>query len=133
MKHLYILLLLAFTACSQNNDSSEGIDWIDAQFTAQFLNKTYQDEVRYFNDETEGFTVYSDNNDIEDTDGDGLIVALFQTGEKIQLDLVDNGVRYGGQITNWQQTGNEITGTGDMNKEGDIQNLNISFTLLLNE
>lgn len=130
MKYLLLVLFVAFLACKENSSSGES-SWKDGQFTAQFLNKTYEDEIRYYLGNTDGLTVYSDKNDIEDSDGDGLIVALFQTGDEIQLDLVDNGVRYGGQITNWQQTKSEITGSGEMKEESNFQNHNISFTLKL--
>lgn len=133
MRLLAILIItsIGLQACGGKSESgSNGMT--DTKLTAEIGGEQYEVDVRYYLDDKSGLTVYSDQNDVTDSNGDGLIFAIFEFNGNLQFDFVKDGERLGGKITDWQKTDQEITGSGELKPESGLgQGTPVSFTLKL--
>jgi len=133
MKKIYtiVILLALIQACGGGTAEKAG-GMNDTQMTAQIGEENYEIDVRYYLDDASGLTVYSDKNDVTDSNGDGLIFAIFEYNGKLQFDFVKEGERLGGKITDWEKTNNSITGEGELKPENGLgQSTPVSFELKL--
>lgn len=119
-KNIIFASILAITLCACGGSSSQNEGWKEGTITVTVDGQEFKDEVRVYSQPDEEITMYSDKSDVEDSDGDGLIVAIFQMGNKLQFDFVDDGERYGGRVEDWQMTDDKLSGTGTLQKEGDF-------------
>lgn len=104
----------------------------DSSMTATIDGENYEVDVRYYLDETNGLTVYSDKSDVADSNGDGLIFGIFELNGKLQFDFVKNGDRLGGKIVEWTKTNDQISGSGELKPENGLgQGTPVRFTLEL--
>ena len=132
-KLFYTFLVVSILSCGDSSSSSsDDSGWQSGTIDLQFDSETFEDDVRVYFHKEDGITMYSDENDVVDSDEDGLIIALFQFGDNLQFDFVNDGTRYGGVITNWTHNGNMISGTGVLRLEDQFTGgTNISFEILL--
>lgn len=128
---LFIIIAICIQACGGGSSSSKG-DMKETKMTAEIGGEKYEVDVRYYLDDNSGLTVFSDKNDMTDSNNDGLIFAIFEYNGKLQFDFVKNGERLGGRITDWEITANEITGSGTLKPESGLgQGTPVTFSLPL--
>lgn len=133
----FSLLVIGFTlfvSCSGSADKSSesSNEWQHTQLEAQIRNKPYSVEVRYYADDKNGLTVFSDRDDVTDSNDDGLIFAIFQTNQSLQFDFVENGERLGAKVSDWEQSNDYIKGSGQLMPENGLgERVPFTFTLKL--
>lgn len=134
MKKRYLVLVImtiAMISCGGGTGESTR-QMVDSQMMTEIGGESYTVDVRYYMDEANGLTVYSDKNDVTDSNGDGLIFGVFEHNGKLQFDFVKNGERLGGQITDWKKSANAVTGTGELKPENGLgKGTKVSFELRL--
>ncbi len=133
IKRYVTFLWVAFfiNACG-GGSSQKNRQMVDSQMTAEIGGESYTVDVRYYMDEVNGLTVYSDKNDVTDSNGDGLIFGIFEHNGSLQFDFVENGERLGGKITDWRRTESFINGKGKLRPESASgEATSISFKLRL--
>ena len=132
MKKIAFLFILAISlSCGDKSSKKSGV-MTDSRMTAIIDGENYEVDVRYYLDDTSGLTVYSDKNDVTDSNGDGLIFGIFELNGNLQFDFVHNGERLGGKIVEWTKTNDEISGSGELKPENSLgQGIPVKFTLQL--
>lgn len=132
---LVTITIIGLSACGGSSESSSSSDsggWTTTTMTTKVGDTTYNVEVRYYLDAENGLTVFSDKNDISDSNGDGLIFAIFETNGKLQFDFVDNGKRLGARVTDWTRANGTISGLGELKPESGLgQGTPFEFSLKL--
>lgn len=130
---LFTLIIISFSACGGSSDSSsDNGGWTSSTLTAKVESDTYEVEVRYYLDKENGLTVLSDKNDISDSNGDGLVFAIFETNGKLQFDFVKDGERKGARVTDWTKANGTISGAGELKPESGLgQGTPFEFSLKL--
>lgn len=132
MKKIALLITLIVSISCGDKSSKNSGGMTDTKMTATIGGENYEVDVRYYLDDTSGLTVYSDKNDVTDSNGDGLVIAIFEFKGKLQFDFVENGKRLGGKIVEWKKTDEKITGSGELRPEDGLgEGVPINFTLQL--
>ena len=127
---LVVTLIVSISCGEKSSENSSGMT--DTNMTATIGGENYEVDVRYYLDDTSGLTVYSDKNDVTDSNGDGLVFAIFEFNGKLQFDFVENGERLGGSIVDWKKTDEKITGSGELRPEDGLgKGVPVNFTLHL--
>ena len=129
MRKLILVVIIALIQ-SCGGSSEKSATMTDSKMTATIGEETYNIEVRYYLDDENGLTVYSDKNDVTDSNNDGLIFAIFEYNGNLQFDFVKDDARLGGKITNWEKGTKEIKGSGKLRPESGLgQSTPVTFKI----
>lgn len=93
--------------------------------------KSYSVKIRCRSFDEDYFQFFSDKDDVTDSNGDGLIISGFQSGEKLNLTIVDNGKSLStGNITDFDKIEalSVMKGKGLLFKKGTAQTVVVTFT-----
>ncbi len=76
------------------------------------------------------FQFKSDQTDVTDTNGDGIVISGMQNNGKFVLTIIDGGTTYStGNLSNFQKGDNAATGSGTLYEDGGTGTAEASFSV----
>ncbi|MGA9574274.1 MAG: hypothetical protein WBS20_10045 [Lysobacterales bacterium] len=92
--------------------------------------RAYLVNVECSNLEQDYFSFKSDPSDVNDTNGDGLIISGMQNGEKFVLTIVDNGETFSvGRLANFNKTPDGAEGSGTLFQDNSTASFASHFSV----
>jgi hypothetical protein len=137
MKIRILLLLFCFIGCKNSQPSQlmavniiQVLNDGKGLFTGTLNNKEYSVSVdcSYVNEDY--FQFRSDDTDIFDSNGDGLVISGYQRGEKLAITIIDHDQAYSTASTFlWDKRNTKISGTGKLLLEGSAKSYELFFKI----
>lgn len=94
---------------------------------------SYEVDVDCFHLDKDWFTFLSDQNDMTDSNGDGLNISGMQNGDKFVLTVTDHGQTYStGRLESFSKNATGARGSGSLMLEGSPDRFDAEFSVTCN-
>ena len=134
MKKIFTMIAMCILSigCGEGNNESgnSNVQKTPGLFTGAIAGKEYKVEVRCSYFDKDYFQFKSDETDVSDTNGDGIIISGMETNGKFTLTVIDNGKTFSaGNLSNFSKGGNKAEGSGKLFEEGAANAHDVQFAV----
>jgi len=124
---ILIILLGLLSACGGDEQSSQQPQ---GQFMGQLDQQKIEVGVRCRSFSEDYFSFHSDASQMQDSNGDGIVLNGFQTGDKLAFDIkTDAGYWSSPNLKRFNKSANQATGEGPLFPEEGIGQVEVNFTV----
>ena len=124
---ILIFLLGLFSACGGDEQSSQQPQ---GRFVGQLDQQKIEVSVRCRSFNEDYFSFHSDTSQMKDSNGDGIVLNGFQTGDKLAFDIkTELGYWSTPNLKRFNKSANQATGEGPLFPEESALQVEVNFTV----